>query len=200
MEVKYDPSSQNLDPIESLKLRMEGWRELVIVADDVLGWEKDWYPAITAGSLTVLYLGVWWLEPSLLTLVSLVCLLVTLADFLVPRLADKLLPPHGWTEAKQNKLNTVAANIVSTYNFLASLRSQFSSLRNSSPLTHFSLVTLSLTATAYLGAFFSGVLLSYLCLLVVLMLPGLQRKGLLEQYCAILVSRVKDLTIRKKLE
>jgi len=209
MEQKYEPMEQEYeplapavtgDPVESLKLKMEGWRELVVMADSVLGWDKEWYPAVTAGSVTVVYLLLWYLEPSFLTLLSLLGLSLTLADFLVPRALEKLLPPSGWSSNKEKQLDSACRSLLWMTNLLSSLWSSCSGLRTTSPLTHFAAVTTSLLAMAYLGSMFSGLLLSYLVLMVLLMLPGLHRNGLLEQYFSSLVAKVRELTQRKKLE
>jgi len=38
-----------------IKSNLEEWREVVIKADAVLGWEEDWYPAITGGVLSAAF-------------------------------------------------------------------------------------------------------------------------------------------------
>ena len=79
---------------------------------------QDWYPAVTAGVVTVLYLMVYSLDPSMITLVSLLGLLVTLLDYTVPKVVDKVFPRSGWTEAKERKLERVARTINSSSLFL----------------------------------------------------------------------------------
>ena len=70
----------------SLKSCLEGWRELVLHSDKVLGWEKDWYPAVTAGLLTFKFIFVWYWDPTLLTLLAMTGLFLTLADYIGPKI------------------------------------------------------------------------------------------------------------------
>ena len=53
---------------------------------------QDWYPGLTAGVVTVIYLLIHWLSPSLITLVSIIGLVITLLDYLVPMISDMVLP------------------------------------------------------------------------------------------------------------
>ena len=53
--------------VGSIKSNLEEWREVVIKADAVLGWEEDWYPAITGGILTAAFTFIWYWDPTLLT-------------------------------------------------------------------------------------------------------------------------------------
>ena len=47
---------------------------------------------MTAGLVTAGYVLVYWLSPSLVTLASCLCLVATLLDYLVPLLADMIIP------------------------------------------------------------------------------------------------------------
>ena len=67
---------------------------------------------MTAGVVTVVYLVIWSLSPSIITLVSVLGLLVTLLDYLVPLITDKLLPRSGWTQSKERKLESAAMMMI----------------------------------------------------------------------------------------
>ena len=75
----------------SLKTCLSGWRELVILADSVLGWDKDWYPAIPVGLLTFNFLFVWYWDPTLLTLLAVTGLFLTLADYVGPKIMAQVI-------------------------------------------------------------------------------------------------------------
>ena len=121
------------------------------------------------------YLFLFWLSPSMLTLLSTLGLPFTLLDYLGPKLMDKIFSPDHWTGEKEKKLENVCKSMVSLSMLLSSCSTSFSNMRASSPLTHFSVTTISLLVLAYLGSLVSGVFLSYIFLIVVLMLPGLYR-------------------------
>lgn len=69
---------------------LEKWREPAVLVDAVLGWEKDFYPAITVGVLSLQFLTVWYWDMTLLTILALTGLCLTLADYLGPKIMDKV--------------------------------------------------------------------------------------------------------------
>jgi len=183
-----------------VKSCLESWREVALVLDSVLAWEKDWYPAVTAGSLTMVYLILFWLSPSMLTLLSIVGLLFTMLDYLGPKLMDRIFSPSLWTGEKEKKLDNVCKSLVSISLLGSSCCNSFSNLKTNSPMTHFSITASSLLVLAYLGSLVSGMFLSYILTLVALMLPGLYRRGLLAKYCSSLVLKVEEMVKGKKLQ
>jgi len=189
-----------VEPVNRVKRAVEDWRELVLIGDSVLGWDKEWFPAVTAGSLTVMFLSVWYTEPSLLTLISLLGLLLTLTDYLGPRVMDKVFPEDSWSSDKEARLEDVARSLVRLSNLLQGLGSSLVGLRTSNPLSHFALTSGVLLVTAYIGSIFSGLFIVYINLLGLLMLPGLHRRGLLQKYCSTLTDKLSDLVKGKKLE
>jgi hypothetical protein len=58
----------------------------------------------------------------------------------------------------------------------------------------------SLLTLAWLGSVCNGFCLVYFCLLALLMLPGLHRRGLLDKYCSNLANKVNEIVKGKKLE
>jgi len=186
--------------VQTVKSCVEGWREAVLIGDSVMGWEQEWHPAATAGSLTVVFLTVWYMDPSLVTLLAIIGLILTLADYLGPKILNKLLSPDKWTNEKERRLENVCRSLVSLKYLLSSLSSSVSSMRNGSPIMHFSLVTSSLLLLAWLGTVFSGIFLLYVSTLFVTMLPGLHRRGLLEKHCSSAVVKLREMVKGKKLE
>ena len=123
----------------------------------------------------MVYLILYWLSPSMLTLLSIVGLLFTMLDYLGPKLMDRIFNPSQWTGEKEKKLDNVCKSLVSTSLLVSSCCNSFSNLKTNSPMTHFSITASSLLVLAYLGSLVSGMFLSYILTLVALMLPGLYR-------------------------
>ena len=69
-----------------------------------------------------------------------------------------------------------------------------------SPFQLFALTTVSLLVTALVGSMFSGLVLSFIILMLALMLPGLHSRGLIAQYCGFLVNFVEEKVKGKKRE
>jgi hypothetical protein len=74
----------------TIKSCLEGWRDPVIHLDALLGWEKDFYPAITAGILTFKFLFIWYWDPTLLTLIAVTGLAITFADYIGPKVLGQV--------------------------------------------------------------------------------------------------------------
>ena len=62
---------------------------------------------MTAGSLTTIFLTLWYYDPSFVTLISLIGLTVTLADYIVPRVIPLIAKPENWTGKKEKQLEQV---------------------------------------------------------------------------------------------
>ena len=111
----------------SVRDSMEGWREAVLAVDAFLGWKQvlasfsfnpdfpqEWHPAAIAGTITAVFLTIWYTglcrwtninslspfvplcssDPSLLTLLATIGLLLTLADFIGPKVGIFWLRDH----------------------------------------------------------------------------------------------------------
>ena len=110
-----------------------------------------------------------------LTLLSIIGLVVTLLDYLGPILIDKIFCSTQWTGEKEKKLDNVCKSVVNTTFFVSSCWTSLSNLKTTSPITHFGVTTTSLLLLAYIGSLVSGMFLSYILTMLVLMLPGLYR-------------------------
>jgi len=186
--------------VRSVRDSLESWREAVLILDSVLGWDQEWHPAATAGSLTVAFLTVWYLDPTLVTLLASVGLILTLADYFGPKILDLIFKPDTWSNEKEKRLEAVCRSLVNLSHLLSSLLSYISSLRNSSPMIHFVVVTCSLLFTAWLGTLISGLIMLYFSTMLVIMLPGLHRRGLLEKHCSSAIAKLREMVKGKKLE
>lgn len=183
-----------------LKKDVEKWREVLVLADSVLGWDKEWYPAVTAGVLTSLFLMVWYQDPSCLTLLALVGLLAILLDYAVPRIQDKIFPETAWTGDKERRLDQFCQNLMFARSCVRRVCEVMGQYRESAPIIYLVVAVVSLYLLAYLGTLFSGFFLSYILLLVICMIPGLHRRGLLKKYCAGMLLKLEDFVKAKKLE
>lgn len=56
----------------------------------ISGWECDWYPAVSGGMVTAGFLWVWYWDPTLLTFIALMGLLVTLVDYVGPKIINQV--------------------------------------------------------------------------------------------------------------
>ena len=110
-----------------------------------------------------------------LTLLSVLGLLLTLLDYLTPIVAAKVFPADSWNKDKEKKLDSLCRALVNTGVFLRSCWATYGQAKAGKPALHFGVTVTLLVSSAYLGSLLSGMILSYIVLMVLLMLPGLYR-------------------------
>jgi RsiW-degrading membrane proteinase PrsW (M82 family) len=186
--------------VGDIKHRLVGWKEVVVLADSVLAWEKEYYAALVSGSVTVLFLLLWYMDPSTLTLLSLIGLLVTVLDYGVPRLQAKFFPDSAWNKDNEKKLDQICQELVFVKNGFLRLYDLAISYKSSHPLMYMTTSVVALFLLAQIGAMFSGIFLCYVNLMVIVMLPGLYRRGILDKYCSALMIRLEEFVKAKKHE
>jgi hypothetical protein len=183
-----------------LKHRLAGWKELIVLVDSVLAWEKEYYAALVSGSLTFLFIVGWYLDPSTLTLFSLLGEVAIILDYAVPRLQAKLFPDSAWSGENEKKLDQICQELLFVKNGMWRIYGLLMGYKHSHPLMFMSTTVVALFLVAQIGAMFSGFFLAYLALLVMVMIPGLYRRGFLDKYCSGLMLRFEEFVKAKKLE
>lgn len=169
-------------PLTTIKSNLEDWREVVIKTDALLGWEVDWYPAVTGGVLTAAFLFIWYWDPTLLTFFAFMGLVVTLTDYLGPRIISQVFGPDSWNGTKEKKFDTVCDEIVSTMDNVHAAVNSCREARSRKPFIHFIATVMSLIGLAWIGNRINNFFLAYLLTLGVAMLPGLLRRGILQRH------------------
>lgn len=67
-----------------------------------------YYPLVS----TILFTLLWLLDPSVLTLVSMIGLILTLCDYLVPSLASSLFKVDKWNGKKEKDFEDLCVNLI----------------------------------------------------------------------------------------
>ncbi|XP_013910493.1 PREDICTED: ADP-ribosylation factor-like protein 6-interacting protein 1 [Thamnophis sirtalis] len=95
-----DNRSTNLLAAETagLEEQLQGWGEVILVTDKILRWEKTWFPAAMLSVVSVIFLLIYYVDPSVLSGVSCFIMLFCLADYLVPALAPRIFGSTKWYE------------------------------------------------------------------------------------------------------
>jgi len=179
--------------LTTVKSGLESWKEVVIRLDSVLGWECDWYPAASAGVLTAAFLWVWYWDPTLLTFIAFLGLMITLLDYLGPKITSQVFG-NNWNLSKEQKYDQVCGDIVSGIENVEDAFRYMREARGKKPMIHFVVTCLSLLALAWFGNKINNFFLAYLLTMGLVMLPGLQRKGLLQKHMTLLSAKFTELT------
>lgn len=91
---------------------MEQSRELILLLSSVLKWEKKFYPGVIFGAITVLYLTLYYLNLSLLTLIGVIGLFAVIIDYGYPMVSKMLFSPENWTGTQEKAYEEVINEIV----------------------------------------------------------------------------------------
>uniref|UniRef100_A0A2P2I962 ADP-ribosylation factor-like protein 6-interacting protein 1 n=1 Tax=Hirondellea gigas TaxID=1518452 RepID=A0A2P2I962_9CRUS len=175
---------------KSLRRELEGWREVLVACHSLLSWDKPYYPAIIFSATSVVFLLIWYLDPSLLTLLSLFGLLITLADYLVPQIASLVFGGQSWTGAEERRYEQVVSWIACAAGGFCCSAKTFTTFKANRPKMYFMCVSGVLLTTAWLGSSLNNFFLTYCIVLSVLLLPGLRKQGVIRRQVAVLGSFV----------
>lgn len=178
--------------VKQLKRELEGWREVILPLNSVLLWDKNWYPGMLTGVTTTLFLLFWYLDPSVLTTVSVIGLIATLVDYLVPTLTASICHPESWTGSKERKLEEICRGLAHTQAQLAMKWASFYDMRHSRPKVYYATVVSSLLFLAWLGNMVNNLLLTYFAVTTTILLPGMKHHGLLKKYFAQVTVSVSE--------
>jgi hypothetical protein len=75
----------------------------------------------------------WYLDPSVLTTVSVIGLIATLVDYLVPTLTASICHPENWTGSKERKFEEICRELVNSEAEGAVKWAMFYNMRHSRP-------------------------------------------------------------------
>uniref|UniRef100_L7LTB8 Putative adp-ribosylation factor-like 6 n=1 Tax=Rhipicephalus pulchellus TaxID=72859 RepID=L7LTB8_RHIPC len=217
-------TSQEQDQAKKLRLKLEGWREVVLPLHSVLLWNQPYYPgcifgAITRevvlplhsvllwsqpyypgcifGAITTVFLLLWYLEPSLLTTFSLIGMLVCLLDYLVPLLLAQLCSPDKWTSQHERQLHDICLEAVHAWQSMVNACASLKKAKQEKPKAYVVAVLISLLVMAWIGNAFDNLFLTYLIVLFLAMTPGMKHHGIFKKYFSATVLTIRNLIADK---
>lgn len=95
-----------------VKHDLEVYRELLLILNSVFKWEQSFFPGIIGGVLTVVFLFLWYLDFSTLTLVALTMILVTVVDYGYPLVSKFIFKAENWSGTQEKQYEQVIQDIV----------------------------------------------------------------------------------------
>lgn len=121
--------------INKIKHDLEQWREIILYVDSILKWEKKFYPAIIFGVNSILFLMIWYLDFSILTMAALTALFIAQIDYVYPFVSKIFFNPNNWNGVQEKKfedicgeLCIVQCKLCSFYNHLFSAKEEKSTM------------------------------------------------------------------------
>jgi len=139
------------------------------------------------------------LDPSVITALSLLGLVITIADFVLPTISKSVVSDDTWNSEKEKKfsifVNRIAYYGVQIWNFQV----QLEEWKREKPNMYASTVICSLLLTAWIGNAVNNLILVYFLVLFVALLPGLLHRRILQVLFASVVVKVGNmLGIKRK--
>ncbi|KAJ8915087.1 hypothetical protein NQ315_014342 [Exocentrus adspersus] len=190
-KISYPPTMES--QIRKLRLSMETWREVILKANEVLLWKHQWHPTAMIGGCTVVFMLLWLLEPNILTVVSLVGLFITIADYILPTLVSSLFKTEVWTSEKQSQYEEICTNIILHKTKLELLISSYYRMKVTNSKLYFTLTIFGLSFLAWIGATINNLFLMYVLCVFMLLLPGMSHHGMLNKGSETLSKMFTDL-------
>ncbi|XP_023239837.1 ADP-ribosylation factor-like protein 6-interacting protein 1 [Centruroides sculpturatus] len=184
--------SVDQDQVKTLKRHLEGWREILLPVNSVLMWEKPFYPAILIGVTSFIFLLVWICEPSVLTTFALLGLLASILDYAVPLISASFFDANKWTGTEEQKFEDICRGLVYTRQCLQDIWDTSAHLKEAKPKVYFVVVLIGLIFVAWIGSLVDNLFLTYLCVIQLVMLPGLKHNGILDKYTSKIVQMIKN--------
>ncbi|XP_042228571.1 ADP-ribosylation factor-like protein 6-interacting protein 1 [Homarus americanus] len=179
--------------VKTLRRELEGWREVLCAVHSVLVWEKHFYPFISISAVTTLFLTIWYIEPSMLTLLSVLGITVTLCDYLVPQIVPWIVGAHYWTGAHERRYEQIITSVACLCGSASYISNTLTSMKESKPRTYFVMVTGSLLVCAWVGNTINNLLLTYLIVVVIVLIPGMRPHGILQKYFSAALKTIAGL-------
>ncbi|XP_067859313.1 ADP-ribosylation factor-like protein 6-interacting protein 1 [Heptranchias perlo] len=195
-----DNKSANLLAAETAQLEehLEGWGEVMLAADRIVRWEKPWFPAIMMLAVSVVFVLIYWLDPSVLTGVSCAIMMICLADYLVPTIASRMFGSNKWTTEQQQRFHEICSNLVKTQRRIVGWWRRLFALKEEKPKMYFMTVVSVLSVVAWIGQQVHNLFLTYLIVSFILLLPGLNRHGIITKYIGMAKREINKLLKQKE--
>uniref|UniRef100_A0A8C9TPY3 ADP-ribosylation factor-like 6 interacting protein 1 n=1 Tax=Scleropages formosus TaxID=113540 RepID=A0A8C9TPY3_SCLFO len=195
LKLKSVKSAQEISQLEE---QLQGWGEVILAADQVLRWEKPWFPGALIGAVTVLFTMVYYLDPSVLTGVSCSVMALCLADYLVPILAPKIFGSSKWTTEQQQRFHEICGNLVKLQRRMVGWWKRIFALKEEKPKVYFLSVISCLVVMAWVGQQIHNLFLTYLIVSLLLLLPGLNQHGMITKYAGMAKREINKLLKQKE--
>ena len=177
---------------------LEDWKEILVHVKRVVDWEEQFHPAVVFGVVSLLYLLIWYVEPTFLSFVSLVCLVITLADYLLPLALPRLLDVDNWTDDSRTRYGEICASIVGFKYESRALFFRAQQMKADRPRLYLALTSVALLFLAWIGSALGDFTLLYLISLGVCLYPGAMKNPVVRANVDNVMERVKGLLAKDK--
>ncbi|XP_014782507.1 ADP-ribosylation factor-like protein 6-interacting protein 1 isoform X1 [Octopus bimaculoides] len=182
--------------LNELMKDMEGWRAALLRLNGVVDWDRPYHPLVLLAPITIIFLLVWYFEPSFLTTVALLGMSISLIDFLVPLLSS-MYGPETWTVVQEQQFEQICERIMNVRDHATNVKTTLVGLKVEKPKVYFAVTMGVMAFFAWFGSLVNNLILTYLIVGFVVLYPGLRRHQILEKYIQGVVTLLKRLFFGK---
>ncbi|XP_050313118.1 ADP-ribosylation factor-like protein 6-interacting protein 1 [Anthonomus grandis grandis] len=168
--------------IRKLKLSLEPYRELMLHANKVVLWEKQWHSTGILAATSVVFTIIWLQNPNMLSMVAFMGLLITIADCFMPTVLSSIYTVEMWSGEKQKEYEEICTSIILYKTKAELLMSSYWRMRVTNPKLYFGLTISMLVLLTFVGGTIDNLLLTYAVVTFGIMLPGMIHHGMLNKF------------------
>jgi len=188
-EGNWKPVSEEDEELVTLKCNLQKYRDLILPLSKVLEWEQKHYPAVLVGVITFLFALIWYLEPSVLTSICMIGIILSVADYAVPTVLSHLFSSAEWTTVQESQYEEICRRLLHGKRHAVDTKKWLLDLKANKPKMYLVTMMGVFALIAWFGSLIDNLCLTYLIVVVLSLLPGLRKHGVLQ----LAVDRVKNL-------
>jgi hypothetical protein len=176
-----------------LKKDLESHRELMLPINKFLEWDQKYYPAIIAGVITLKFLILWYVEPSVLTSLCLLGITITAIDFALPAITSALFGSSEWTAEKEQQYDAICRRILHLKQHATCCKDHLIHAKHNKPKLYYLGMIGAFACIAWLGSCINNLFVAYLIVLGVALCPGVRKSGVLDKFIKLAQDKVASL-------
>lgn len=164
--------------VSKLKKDLNDWKFILLPLNNLLEWEHKFDPLVIIVIVSTIFGIIMSWSPSVLTTISVFCIIALVFDFAVPIITQQLFKTTEWTLSSDAKYTRICERISHFYGHLIRMKTRLIELRREKHSLYFLIVLFVLIFSIYVGQLVDNLLLSYLVSLTLCLLPGARRHNL----------------------
>lgn len=177
-------STVNVNQLKSqLANKFQANRPLVLKLHSILTWEQDIHPILIVAFVSISFLIIHLMNSSVLTTLSYLGIAGALLDLAMPTIAKTMCGSSSGSQTKLNekdnqRFDKICMDLAKVYVFFRNSCGTCCSLKTSKPKLYYPGLLGTLFVFAYIGNKINNLFLTYLVTLLVVLYPGLEKKGI----------------------
>ncbi|CAF0716064.1 unnamed protein product [Brachionus calyciflorus] len=172
-------SDEVLTDTEILKQKLENWKLLLLPINNLLDWEHRYAPFLIITVNTLVFGFIWYYNPSVLTLISIIGIFSLCIEIAIPFLVSYFFKSTEWDSRSEAKYTRICERLSNFQNHVLNFKTKLENTRRERQPLYFLIVFFFFVFCAYVGQMVDNLLLTFLAIMVITLTPGARRHRLL---------------------